>query len=79
MHVPVIFQPPGQVGQMSQTSGPVAAVGAMQQMKREMVQMQLENDDLRQRLLYLEAVTGTDSQMIREYASEDTSARVDWA
>lgn len=47
MHVPVIFQPPGQVGQMSQTSGPVAAVGAMQQMKREMVQMQLENDDLR--------------------------------
>ena len=39
--------------------------------------MQLENDDLRQRVVYLESVTGKDSQMIRDNVV--TSSKVDWA
>lgn len=40
--------------------------------------MQLENEDLRQRLQYLETLTGKDSQMIRDNITEETS-KVDWA
>lgn len=37
-----------------------------------MYQMQLENEDLRQRLQYLETLTGKDSQMIRDNITEET-------
>lgn len=40
--------------------------------------MQLENEDLRQRLQYLEILTGKDSQMIRDNITEETQ-KVDWA
>ena len=40
--------------------------------------MQLENEDLRQRLQYLETMTGKDSAFIRDNISEET-AKIDWA
>jgi hypothetical protein len=40
--------------------------------------MRLENDDLRQRLQYLETMTGKDSGFIRDNISEETS-KIDWA
>ncbi len=40
--------------------------------------MQLENDDLRQRLTYMETMTGKDSQMISDNITEETG-KVDWA
>jgi hypothetical protein len=40
--------------------------------------MQLENDDLRQRLTYMETITGKDSQMISDNITEETG-KVDWA
>jgi len=39
--------------------------------------MQMENDDLRERLQYLEAMTGKDSSLIRDTISEETN-NVDW-
>eukprot|EP00347_Sterkiella_histriomuscorum_P001052 403373517 len=50
----------------------------IQNYKREMYQVQLENDDLRQRLQYLETLTGKDSSMIRDNITEETN-NVDWA
>lgn len=47
-------------------------------MKKEMFQMQLENEDLRQRLQYLETITGKDSSLIRDAVS-DESSKVNWA
>jgi hypothetical protein len=44
----------------------------------EVYQKQLENDDLRQRLGYLETLTGRDSAFIRDNISEETS-KIDWA
>jgi 5-bromo-4-chloroindolyl phosphate hydrolysis protein len=44
----------------------------------ELYQMQLENDDLRQRLQYLETLTGKDSAFIRDNISEETQ-KIDWA
>jgi len=41
-------------------------------------QTQLENDDLRQRLQYLETLCGKDSSFIRDNIS-DESSKVDWA
>ena len=43
-----------------------------------MFQTQLENDDLRQRLEYLETLCGRDSSFIRDNIS-DESSKVDWA
>lgn len=43
-----------------------------------MYQVQLENEDLRQRLQYLEALTGKDSAFIRDNISEETQ-KIDWA
>lgn len=40
--------------------------------------MQLENEDLRQRLQYLETLTGKDSSLIRDNITEETG-KVDWA
>lgn len=40
--------------------------------------MQLENEDLRQRLQYMETLCGKDSTLIRDNISEETS-KVDWA
>jgi|LauGreDrversion4_2_1035121.scaffolds.fasta_scaffold136286_1 hypothetical protein len=40
--------------------------------------MRLENEDLRQRLQYLETLTGKDSAFIRDNISEETS-KIDWA
>jgi len=48
----------------------------LQVTKREHHPLQLENDDLRYRLAYLESVTGQDSQMFRDTAGGDT--KVDW-
>ena len=47
-------------------------------LKSELFQKQLENDDLRQRLLYLETLTGRDSGMIADQITNETS-KVDWA
>jgi chromosome segregation ATPase len=41
--------------------------------------MQLENDDLRARLAYLESMTDIDSQMIRDNINEESNRKVDWA
>ena len=38
----------------------------------------MENDDLRQRLQYLETLCGRDSSFIRDNISEETG-KVDWA
>ena len=40
--------------------------------------MQLENEDLRSRLLYMETIAKKDSSMIRDNISSETS-NVDWA
>jgi hypothetical protein len=50
----------------------------LQNYKVEVYQKQLENDDLRQRLTYLETLTGRDSAFIRDNISEETS-KIDWA
>ena len=42
-----------------------------------MRQLQFENDDLRERVQYLEVVTGKDSQLYREQVSEES--KIDWA
>ena len=47
-------------------------------LKSDLFQKQLENEDLRQRLSYLETLTGKDSAMIRDQVSSETS-KVDWA
>ena len=47
-------------------------------LKSDLFQKQLENEDLRQRLQYLETLTGKDSTMIRDQISNETS-NVDWA
>lgn len=47
-------------------------------LKSDLFQKQLENEDLRQRLQYLETLTGKDSSMIRDQISSETS-KVDWA
>jgi hypothetical protein len=47
-------------------------------LKSDLFQKQLENEDLRQRLQYLETLTGKDSTMIRDQITDDTS-KVDWA
>ena len=51
---------------------------ANDRLKSELFQKQLENDDLRQRLLYLETLTGRDSGMIKDQITSETS-KVDWA
>ena len=38
----------------------------------------MENEDLRQRLQYMEAMTGKDSSLIQNEVSQDSS-KVDWA
>jgi regulator of replication initiation timing len=50
----------------------------IQNYKVEVYQMRLENEDLRQRLQYLETLTGKDSAFIRDNISEETS-KIDWA
>jgi len=47
-------------------------------LKSDLFQKQLENEDLRQRLQYLETLTGKDSAMIKDQISNETS-KVDWA
>ena len=47
-------------------------------LKSDLFQKQLENEDLRQRLQYLETLTGKDSSMIRDQVTQETS-KVDWA
>lgn len=46
-------------------------------MRRELFQKQLENDDLRNRLQYLEAVTGKDSYSIASSITPETE-KIDW-
>lgn len=47
-------------------------------MKSQIFQMQLENDDLRARLLYMEALKGKDSFPYRDNSSSETG-NIDWA
>ena len=47
-------------------------------LKSDLFQKQLENEDLRQRLQYLETLTGKDSAMIKDQVTNETS-KVDWA
>ena len=47
-------------------------------LKSNVFQKQLENEDLRQRLQYMEVLTGKDSGYMRDQASKDASS-VDWA
>jgi hypothetical protein len=41
--------------------------------------LQQENDNLRQRIQYLETITGQDSSLFRDTITEETSSKVDWA
>lgn len=47
-------------------------------LKSQLFQKQLENEDLRQRLVYLETICGRDSSSIKDMITEETS-NVDWA
>jgi hypothetical protein len=47
-------------------------------LKKQMGQLSMENSDLRERLELLEATTGSDSQMLQDAVSGDSS-KVDWA
>ena len=47
-------------------------------LKTKAFQQQLENEDLRQRLSYLETIAGRDSTSISEMVTAESS-RVDWA
>jgi regulator of replication initiation timing len=48
-------------------------------MKRDVHQLSLENEDLRDRLQYMEAMTGWDSQNLRDLVGEEAQSKVDWA
>ena len=47
-------------------------------LKSQLFQKQLENEDLRQRLIYLETISGRDSSSIKDMVTEESS-NVDWA
>lgn len=47
--------------------------------RRDLQMLTQENDDLRERLQYMEAMTGWDSQNLRDLVSEEGQGRVDWA
>ena len=47
-------------------------------LKSQLFQKQLENEDLRQRLIYLETISGRDSSSIKDMLTEESN-NVDWA
>lgn len=48
------------------------------QLQQQSFQKQLENEDLRQRLVYMETLAGRDSSSIKDMITDETS-KVDWA